>query len=226
VPKFYWPTLQALPKIGGSGTRQEVIDTVISQMGLTEEQQAVLHKDGPKTKAHYRTEWALSHLKGMGLTTNSSRGVWALTASGREIEENELPDIASRWTARKRAELRAKKAASSEDDDTATSDPDDRDDWRDELKAILLGLSPDAFERLTQRLLREAGFINTRVLGRTGDGGSMAWAPTGYHSLASRSSFSASATPDPWALRPYGTSEVPWLAEATRDSSSPLVLSP
>jgi restriction system protein len=172
VPKFYWPTLQALKKIGGSGNRQEVIDTVISLMGLTEEQQAVLHNDGPKTKAHYRTEWALSHLKGMELTTNSSRGVWTLTASGREVEENRLPGIASRWNARKRAEHKAKKATPSSDDDSAAaSDPDDGNDWRDELKAVLIGLSADAFERLTQRLLREAGFINTRVLGRTGDGG-------------------------------------------------------
>jgi restriction system protein len=32
-------------------------------------------------------------------------------------------------------------------------------------------MSPAAFERLTQRLLREAGFINVKVTGRSGDGG-------------------------------------------------------
>jgi len=32
-------------------------------------------------------------------------------------------------------------------------------------------LSPDAFERLAQRLLRESGFIQVEVTGRTGDGG-------------------------------------------------------
>ena len=32
-------------------------------------------------------------------------------------------------------------------------------------------MSPDAFERLAQRLLREAGFRNVEVLGKTGDGG-------------------------------------------------------
>jgi restriction system protein len=32
-------------------------------------------------------------------------------------------------------------------------------------------MKPDGFERLTQRLLREAGFISATVTGRTGDGG-------------------------------------------------------
>ena len=35
----------------------------------------------------------------------------------------------------------------------------------------LLEMPPDAFERLTQRLLREAGFRDVEVLGKTGDGG-------------------------------------------------------
>ncbi len=32
-------------------------------------------------------------------------------------------------------------------------------------------MSPDAFERLCQRLLRESGFIQVEVTGRSGDGG-------------------------------------------------------
>ncbi len=35
----------------------------------------------------------------------------------------------------------------------------------------LLDLAPDAFERLCQRLLRESGFVEVRVTGRSGDGG-------------------------------------------------------
>jgi restriction system protein len=43
--------------------------------------------------------------------------------------------------------------------------------WREELLAVLLDLKPDAFERLCQRLLRESGFVQVQVTGRTGDGG-------------------------------------------------------
>jgi len=32
-------------------------------------------------------------------------------------------------------------------------------------------MPPDAFERLAQRLLREAGFTKVEVRGKTGDGG-------------------------------------------------------
>jgi restriction system protein len=32
-------------------------------------------------------------------------------------------------------------------------------------------LAPDAFERLCQRILRESGFVEVRVTGRSGDGG-------------------------------------------------------
>ncbi|WP_247886221.1 restriction endonuclease [Brucella intermedia] len=45
------------------------------------------------------------------------------------------------------------------------------DDWRSELKNALLDIAPDAFERLAQRLLREAGFVKVEVRGKTGDGG-------------------------------------------------------
>lgn len=43
--------------------------------------------------------------------------------------------------------------------------------WKDELLATLRDLTAAAFERLAQRLLREAGFIKVEVAGRSGDGG-------------------------------------------------------
>lgn len=44
-------------------------------------------------------------------------------------------------------------------------------EWKDELLAVLGAIAPDAFERLCQRLLREAGFSKVQVTGKTGDGG-------------------------------------------------------
>lgn len=43
--------------------------------------------------------------------------------------------------------------------------------WQDRLLEALLGMEPAAFERLCQRLLRQAGFSRTQVTGRSGDGG-------------------------------------------------------
>lgn len=43
--------------------------------------------------------------------------------------------------------------------------------WRDDLLDTLLEMDSSAFERLVQRLLRESGFIQVEVTGRSGDGG-------------------------------------------------------
>ena len=43
--------------------------------------------------------------------------------------------------------------------------------WRAELHALLLEIDPSAFERLFQRVLRESGFTQVDVTGRSGDGG-------------------------------------------------------
>lgn len=44
-------------------------------------------------------------------------------------------------------------------------------DYRDEALEVLLALAPAGFERLSQRLLREAGFTQVVVTGQSGDGG-------------------------------------------------------
>ncbi len=43
--------------------------------------------------------------------------------------------------------------------------------WKDQHIARLLELPPDGFECLAQRILREAGFVNVAVMGKSGDGG-------------------------------------------------------
>jgi restriction system protein len=59
--------------------------------------------------------------------------------------------------------------------DTETSVPPEvsqEEEWKQKLHAILTQkLAPAAFERLVQRLLRESGFTQVEVTGRSGDGG-------------------------------------------------------
>src|SRR5579859_1319728 len=88
VPQYHellWPTLQAVTELGGSASIGEIVETVIKREGFTDAQQAVLHNDGPETEIGYRLAWARTYLKGMGLLTNSSRGVWALTDDGTAL---------------------------------------------------------------------------------------------------------------------------------------------
>jgi restriction system protein len=44
-------------------------------------------------------------------------------------------------------------------------------DWQESLLEEIMKIQPEQFERLCQRLLRELGFIDVEVTGKTGDGG-------------------------------------------------------
>jgi restriction system protein len=80
--QFQWPIIVALRALGGSATIEELDSRVLTDGAYTEEQQAVLHNDGPKTEIEYRLAWGRTYLKGMGLATNSERGVWSLVGPG------------------------------------------------------------------------------------------------------------------------------------------------
>jgi restriction system protein len=100
VPQYHellWPALQAVAELGGSAWISEIAETVIKREGFTDAQQAVLHNDGPETEISYRLAWARTYLKGMGLLTNSSRGVWALTDDGTSLlTDPSLTDVQRR----------------------------------------------------------------------------------------------------------------------------------
>jgi restriction system protein len=49
--------------------------------------------------------------------------------------------------------------------------PIGEESWKDRLVAELRRMPPDAFERLSQRILRESGFVKVEITGRSGDGG-------------------------------------------------------
>ena len=85
VPREYElcsPTLQVLHKLGGSGSVQEISDTVIRQLKLPDELVGQLHGTGPQTELDYRLAWARTVLKTCGLIANSQPSVWALTEKG------------------------------------------------------------------------------------------------------------------------------------------------
>src|SRR3546814_6750213 len=55
--------------------------------------------------------------------------------------------------------------------DSSATGNDAVEDWQDTLLSVLRRMDPAAFERLAQRLLRESGFVQVEVTGRSGDGG-------------------------------------------------------
>lgn len=171
IPQYHelmWPAVHALKALGGSATVKEMYEQVVEDEHYSEEQQAVSTKDGRMSEIEYRLHWARTHLKGIGAIENSARGVWSLTEKGKTLTTEQMR--ADTKTYRDEVQRRTREKRASDGVSGAASE-DNEDSWRDQLIARLLTIPPDGFERLSQRLLREAGFANVTVLGKSGDGG-------------------------------------------------------
>lgn len=171
IPQYHelmWPALEAMKALGGSATVREMYERVVKDEHFSDEQQSRVTKDGRMSEIEYRLHWARTHLKGIGAAENSRRGVWAITDSGRAMSVDQMHAQTKAW----RTQFKARRLTKVTDDAGDGVVPDDGErDWKDQLVDRLLSLSPEGFERLAQRLLREAGFVNVTVTGRSGDGG-------------------------------------------------------
>lgn len=168
IPKYdelFNPTLTALKDLGGSGTNEEIEEKVAEILKLSEDEIAEIHR-GNRTKLSYRLAWSRNYLKRYGVLENSARGVWSLTSVGQHIAKVDPQEVNKRVKS-----LDKKEEAFPNIDDDQASEGDLSLDWEQSLLEQLQAVSPSGFERLCQRLLREAGFVEVKVTGKTGDGG-------------------------------------------------------
>ncbi len=163
------PTIEALRELGGSAANEELLEALIRRERIAEPVQAILHKDGRISRLSYRLAWAKTYLGKAGLLVNSARGVWALTDAGEQVTDAALEQVP--------AQVRAERFNTQPRHGNGNGKGPERDpepevlDWRETLLLTLQSMPPDAFERLSQRMLREAGFVKVEVTGKTGDGG-------------------------------------------------------
>lgn len=183
LPAMMYATVKALKEIGSSATIQELDEKVVELEGLTEEEQAIQMPNDTRLKVNYFLAWARTYLKRGGAITNSSRAVWSLTELGEKVysvaEARRIHEQV-RAEERERAAEKRKLAKKKERKQTITlpsqidlpiNEDDDAPSWEFSLLSVLGSVSPDGFERLSQRLLREAGFTKVEVRGKVGDGG-------------------------------------------------------
>ncbi len=181
---FYLPTLELLRDLGGSASVEEIEEKLIERFGFSQKELDVTYEASGDNVIVDKMSWARSYLKFPAFVTNESRGVWVLTEAGRSALNLPVEEIRRQIRAAKanrRAKQLAERKAMSEDLDrmlaAESSDVGDEDaetdvlDWTDTLLATLKAMSPDGFERLAQRLLRESGFVRVEVTGKSGDGG-------------------------------------------------------
>jgi restriction system protein len=172
VPKFdalMKPTLTALQALGGSASNQELHDWIADHLALPEDVRAVPHGDRSMTALQYRLHWARSYLKRVGAIDKSERGVWTITAAGRQMTDADILAV------KRRVRLENRTRRHTPGEEGAPVDPVDADeveaDWTARLLSVVGTMSSAAFERLCQRILRESGFTRVEVTGRAGDGG-------------------------------------------------------
>jgi restriction system protein len=176
VPRYnelLWPALCAVRELGHSARLDEINERVIERENFSDEQLGVLHNEGPRSELEYRLAWARTYLKGMGALANTSRGVWETTSLGRELSEATIDPLWREYKAKRRADRTRKRRQEESEGAAIEVDEEgaDSEDWKEDLLDSMLAMSATGFERLAQRLLRAAGFINTTVTGRSGDGG-------------------------------------------------------
>lgn len=163
------PLLGALRALGGSGSVDEIYAKTVEMTGLSEEILAQLHdpEKSSQTEVAYRLAWARTYLRKYGLLENSSRGVWALTDKAKKVAEVDTSEVVRFVRTLDKQEGTKKRAP-----DEMVRELSEEDGWKNRLSTLLTQkLDPSAFERLVQRVLRESGFVQVEVTGRTGDGG-------------------------------------------------------
>ena len=167
------PTICALQQLGGSGSIEEVNGKVYEIAQIHDDVLQIPHgEDGTINEVDYRLAWSRTYLKKFGLLENSSRGIWALSRPDINVSKLD-PDQIKRTV---RQQTRLTKAESKDEQERQTEkevelEIETSENWKQQLLNTLYNISPSAFERLAQRILRESGFFQVEVTGKTGDGG-------------------------------------------------------
>jgi restriction system protein len=168
------PVPQALRELGGSGSTDEIYQQVAKNLKLPESVLSVLHdpETSNMTEVQYRLAWSRTYLKKFGLLETPQRGLWSLTKKAETVTEVDVKEVQRFVRELDRKQRKARPTAEAGDEQAESEKPEETKTWRVTLHAILTkSLSPAAFERLIQRILRQSGFIQVEVTGRTGDGG-------------------------------------------------------
>ena len=170
------PLIFALRKLGGSARADEVCNAIAETLHLPD---AVLDKQLKNGESRFKNQvhWARFYLANTEYLDSSKRGVWTLTEKGQttpELNEDQLREIIQEVqtkTVKTKLDKVQNQLVQAEDNSEAHLPDATAASSREQLRNILKSLSPSGFERICQRLLREAGFEKVEVTGRSGDGG-------------------------------------------------------
>lgn len=169
--RYFGPVLDALRDLGGSARPAEVRDRVATIVKLSESAAAETIPSG-QLRFDNQVHWARFYLSRAGFIDSSKRGVWTLSSKGQSAKLSQAEALEV-FKATHQA-VKGTGAESGDDTEGAAPAPEKSaplTDYRTTAHGLLLKMSPSGFERFAQRLLREAGFQDVTVTGKSGDGG-------------------------------------------------------
>ena len=177
------PVIGAVNALGGSARPQEVYKYIAKALNLPDQ---ILNEEKKSGGSRFENQvaWARFYLAKADIIDSSRHGVWSLTGKGRKItrlNDREIQELirevqsqsppSSKLDRTTPTVILRKKPIQTEEDQAEEAPPSNQSNYRDQLLDIILNLPPSGFERLCQRLLRESGFQEVTVTGRSGDGG-------------------------------------------------------
>jgi restriction system protein len=170
--KYFGPVVEALKDLGGSGRPAEVVDWITADLNISEEEQSVILASG-QSRVYNQIHWARFYLSKSGYIDSSQRGVWSLTQKGLANSIDNAAAIGIFREVQKAIKKEQEPEINAEDQDLESGEMPEVESmgYRSRLMEVLINLPASGFERLCQRLLRESGFQQVRVTGKSGDGG-------------------------------------------------------
>jgi len=188
---FMLPLLK-LSSDGKEHSKQEAVEVLSQQFGLSDEEKGTLLPSGTQTIIYNRIGWAQTYMKKAGLLSSPQRGHFQITEKGKDLlKENpgkidvkllsRYEEFSDFKTAHKTKDQKA--VVESEVDSFGT--PEEAIEYgyqkvvanlSEEILSKVKECSPTFFERLVVDLLVGMGYGGSRkeageVLGKTGDGG-------------------------------------------------------
>lgn len=170
--KWFGPLLDALRELGYSGKPKEVSEKIADNLNLEDSFLDETLKSGTN-KFHNQVAWARQYLAWEGLLDTSVRGTWKLTEKGKNttLSYDEAHQLFLKWVEinqKSRKEKTKKEIITTQEE----SSPDEIEiKAESNLLEVLKSLSPEGFENICKELLREHGFENVQVTGKSHDGG-------------------------------------------------------
>ena len=175
---------------GREHSLRETIETLSSQLGLSEEERRELLPSGRQPTFDNRVGWARTYMKKAGLLESTRRGYFRIAKRGLDVLDKQPSEINSAYLRQfpEFVEFQTPKQKEKEEtrpklDDSTTPEEEIesayqklRDDLSTELLEIVKGCSAAFFEQLVVDLLVAMGYGGTRkdagqAIGRSGDGG-------------------------------------------------------